>query len=76
MDELIPLNNQDAEVVFELAQCSNGSKIGLATLNVPKALNALNLNMIRLLDKQLKHWADDDELAFVVLKGMGDKAFC
>ncbi len=76
MESIIPLNSNDAEVVFELAQCTNGAKIGLATLNVPKALNALNLNMIRLLDKQLKHWAEDEELALVIIKGSGDKAFC
>ncbi|MFY8274981.1 enoyl-CoA hydratase/isomerase family protein [Pseudoalteromonas sp. SSDWG2] len=76
MDSLIPLNDTDSEVVYELAPCSNGAKIGLATLNVPKALNALNLNMIRLLDAQLKHWANDDEVALVVIKGAGEKAFC
>ncbi|WP_462158374.1 enoyl-CoA hydratase/isomerase family protein [Pseudoalteromonas sp. GB56] len=76
MESIIPLNSNDAEVVFELAQCTNGAKIGLVTLNVPKALNALNLNMIRLLDKQLKHWAEDEELALVIIKGSGDKAFC
>ncbi|WP_105265223.1 enoyl-CoA hydratase/isomerase family protein [Pseudoalteromonas sp. T1lg76] len=76
MDTLIPLNNPESEVVFELAQCSNGAKIALATLNVPKALNALNLNMIRLLDEQLTKWQNDDEVALVIIKGAGDKAFC
>jgi enoyl-CoA hydratase/carnithine racemase len=49
MSELNPLNDLEAPVVFEEAVAANGMKIAFATLNVPKALNALNLDMIRLL---------------------------
>lgn len=76
MSELNPLNDLEAPVVFEEAVAANGMKIAFATLNVPKALNALNLDMIRLLAPQLKAWEQQDDIAVVVLKGSGEKAFC
>ncbi|MBQ4847780.1 enoyl-CoA hydratase/isomerase family protein [Pseudoalteromonas sp. MMG005] len=76
MAKLQLLNQADAPVVFELAQSDNGMQVAFATLNVPKALNALNLDMIRLLAKQLDVWAQDDQIAMVVMKGEGEKAFC
>lgn len=76
MSELNPLNDLEAPVVFEEAVAANGMKIAFATLNVPKALNALNLDMIRLLAPQLKAWEQQDDIAVVVLKGTGEKAFC
>ncbi|BBN81455.1 enoyl-CoA hydratase [Pseudoalteromonas sp. A25] len=76
MAKLELLNQADAPVIFELAHCDNGMQVAFATLNVPKALNALNLDMIRLLAPQLDAWAKDDQVAMVVLKGEGEKAFC
>ncbi|MDP2634682.1 MULTISPECIES: enoyl-CoA hydratase/isomerase family protein [unclassified Pseudoalteromonas] len=76
MVDLVQLNNQDSPVLFETATATNGSLIGIATLNSPKSLNALNFDMIKLLDPQLKAWAEDDDIAMVMLKGAGDKAFC
>ncbi|OHU87009.1 MULTISPECIES: enoyl-CoA hydratase/isomerase family protein [Pseudoalteromonas] len=76
MAKLQLLNDPDAPVLFELADCDNGMQIAFATLNVPKALNALNLDMIRLLSPQLDAWSKDDKVAMVVLKGEGEKAFC
>ncbi len=61
----------DAEILFD----RKGS-LGLVTLNRPKALNALTLNMIRLLDPQLRAWAADPEVKAVVVRGAGEKAFC
>ncbi|KAF7709160.1 3-hydroxyisobutyryl-CoA hydrolase, mitochondrial [Silurus meridionalis] len=49
---------------------------GVITLNRPKALNALNLSMIRLLYPQLKKWESDSETDLVIIKGAGGKAFC
>jgi enoyl-CoA hydratase/carnithine racemase len=50
--------------------------IGHLTLNRPAGLNALTLDMVRILQKQLDAWAQDDEVYAVVLRGNGDKAFC
>ena len=76
MSNLTLLNNADDPVLFETASAANGSLIGLITLNVPKALNALNFDMIKLLEPQLRAWQSDDAIAMVLLKGAGDKAFC
>lgn len=62
---------EEAEALFETR-----GPIGLVTLNRPKALNSLTLNMIRLIDAQLRAWADDDAVKAIVLLGAGDKAFC
>ncbi|MEM7442872.1 MAG: enoyl-CoA hydratase/isomerase family protein [Pseudomonadota bacterium] len=59
------------DVLFE----KRGS-IGLITLNRPKALNALNLSMIRKIHPKLSAWADDPKIGAVVIAGAGEKAFC
>ena len=76
MSALTLLNSADEPVVFETTTAENGSLIGLITLNAPKALNALNFEMIKLLEPQLRAWQDDETIAMVLLKGAGDKAFC
>jgi enoyl-CoA hydratase len=55
-------------------------RFGLITLNRPKALNALSLEMVRALTATLRDWADDDRIDAVALRGMGREgpfgAFC
>ena len=50
---------------------------GLATVTLdrPKALNALTLDMIRALAPALDRWEDDESVKAVVIKGAGEKAF-
>jgi enoyl-CoA hydratase len=48
---------------------------GIATLDRPKALNALTLEMIRAFDRQLTVWESDRAVRAVVLRGNG-RAFC
>ncbi|MGE8065800.1 enoyl-CoA hydratase/isomerase family protein [Pseudomonas sp. NPDC089569] len=50
--------------------------IGHLTLNRPAGLNALTLDMVRQLQRQLDAWAEDDQILAVVLRGAGEKAFC
>ncbi|XP_012946193.1 3-hydroxyisobutyryl-CoA hydrolase, mitochondrial [Aplysia californica] len=55
------------------------ARVGAAqfiTLNRQKALNALNLRMIRRLTPQLTCWEKESSTNIVVLKAAGDKAFC
>lgn len=66
----------DAVVLFTEVATSDGHAIGFAQLNAPKSLNALSLEMIRLLDDRLQRWERDPEIACVVLHATGDKAFC
>ena len=63
-------------VIFSELSCSNGKKIGHATLNRESALNALNIDMIKLLTPKLEQWQQDPEVCMVILDGAGDKAFC
>ena len=50
--------------------------IGHLTLNRPSGLNALTLDMVRNLHRQLDAWAQDSQVHAVVLRGAGEKAFC
>jgi enoyl-CoA hydratase len=43
--------------------------LGVLTLNRPKALNALSLEMIRLVTAQLLAWRDDPQIGAVLLRG-------
>lgn len=52
------------------------SVIAVATLNKPKALNALDLDMAKDLLAALRHWETRDDIMCVVLMAEGDKAFC
>ncbi|SEL55382.1 Enoyl-CoA hydratase/carnithine racemase [Pseudoxanthomonas sp. GM95] len=66
----------EAPVLFEERAGVDGQRIGIATLNTPKTLNGLSLEMTRLLATQLRLWADDAAIACVLLQGAGEKAFC
>ena len=64
-----------SEVVVEVR-----GEAGLLTLNRPKALNALSLEMIREITAALRAWQDDPRVKLVALRGMGREgpfgAFC
>ncbi|KAF4000023.1 enoyl-CoA hydratase/isomerase family protein [Glaciimonas immobilis] len=62
-------------VLFEERVAQNGKRIGIATLNAEKSLNALSLEMVDLLDPQLRLWAANPAIAIVVLQAAGEKAF-
>lgn len=61
----------DSDVVFERRGVA-----GVITLNRPKALNALTLDMVRLIHPQLDAWAEDKAVELVVIQGAGERAFC
>ncbi|XP_014675548.1 PREDICTED: 3-hydroxyisobutyryl-CoA hydrolase, mitochondrial-like [Priapulus caudatus] len=49
---------------------------GVITLNRPKQLNTLNLSMVRKIYPMLKTWEADPRITMVLIKGVGEKAFC
>jgi enoyl-CoA hydratase len=51
-------------------------RVGLITLNKPKALNALSLAMVHAMHPQLDAWAADDAIDAILIRGAGDRAFC
>ena len=56
--------------------CEKRGRIGLVTLNRPRALNALSLPMIRGLARALDEWEEDPAVSCVVIRGAGERAFC
>ena len=69
-------NIAEPSVVFETQPTDCGHHIGIMTLNTPKSLNALSVDMCQLLTQQLTAWQDDAKVVAILLKGAGDKAFC
>jgi enoyl-CoA hydratase len=51
-------------------------RAGVIVLNRPKALNALTLNMVRLIAAALDEWEKDGALTRIILLGTGERAFC
>ncbi|HVZ10414.1 enoyl-CoA hydratase/isomerase family protein [Rhodopila sp.] len=51
-------------------------RVGRILLNRPRALNALNLDMIRACDVILRQWRDDPHVHAVIIEGAGERAFC
>ena len=66
-----PLCVPEPELLVEVRH-----SVGFITLNRPKALNTLNLPMVRALQATLNEWARSDAVQAVVVQGRGDKAFC
>ncbi|MFV3317822.1 enoyl-CoA hydratase/isomerase family protein [Pseudomonas sp. NY15374] len=60
----------------EVLTGADGARIGIATLDAAKTLNALTLPMIEMLDSHLREWARDPGVVCVLLRGDGEKAFC
>ncbi|HKJ11462.1 MAG TPA: enoyl-CoA hydratase/isomerase family protein [Ornithinimicrobium sp.] len=50
--------------------------LGVIMLNRPRALNALDQDMIRSLHRSLEEWAEQDSVKAVWLCGAGDKGLC
>ena len=66
-----PSDNQQQDISFTVE-----GGVGIVSLNRPKALNALTLEMIRELDPQLAAWESDPSVKAVLIRGEGGKAFC
>lgn len=56
--------------------CEIRGSAGFVLLNRPKALNALNLSMVRELARALDAWEHDAAVTRIVVTGAGEKAFC
>ena len=65
------MTQAEAPVLIEVR-----NRVGYLTLNRPAGLNAVTLDMVRMLHQQLQAWADDSDVVAVVLRAAGEKAFC
>ncbi len=63
--------SEESEILFK-----KRGRAGIVTLNRPRALNALNANMVALMHPQLVEWEKDPSVELVIVKGAGEKAFC
>ncbi|MEI7531915.1 MAG: enoyl-CoA hydratase/isomerase family protein [Betaproteobacteria bacterium] len=62
---------QSVDLLIEIKET-----VGIITLNRPKALNSLNLEMIRGMHQILQEWEKNPQISAVVIQGAGEKAFC
>ena len=61
-------------IIYE--QLGNGGNIGFIELNRPKALNAINLDMAKLIYKKLCHWDHDPNIKAIIIRSKNESAFC
>ncbi|OWW22333.1 enoyl-CoA hydratase/isomerase family protein [Noviherbaspirillum denitrificans] len=52
------------------------NNIGFITLDRPKALNSLSLDMVRAITSALLAWRDDSAVQAVVIRSSSERAFC
>ncbi|MCQ1999209.1 enoyl-CoA hydratase/isomerase family protein [Arthrobacter zhaoxinii] len=71
MAAMVPGRPASAEVLFE-----RRGRLGVVTLNRPRAVNALTAGMASAMLEQLRLWADDDAVAAVLVRGAGDRGLC
>lgn len=69
------ISSAESNVVVEVQ-----GRVGCITLNRPKALNALSLDMIRSITHALVSWREDDHVLAIAVRGAGKEgpfgAFC
>ena len=66
----------DVTVIAEEIFSHDGlHRIGVMTLNSAKTMNAVDLNMVNLIDDVLARWQADDGIVAMIMHGAGDKAF-
>jgi enoyl-CoA hydratase/carnithine racemase len=66
----------DAAVLAEEVLSHDGlHRIGIMTLNSAKTMNAVDLDMVNLIDEVLARWQADDGIVAMVMCGAGEKAF-
>jgi enoyl-CoA hydratase/carnithine racemase len=64
------------KIVIKVLNTQCYSAVGCITLHKPKALNAIDLEMVRIIQTQLDSWRDDDTIGAIFIDGEGDRAFC
>src|SRR5690554_4041203 len=65
-----------AVVLSTVLDTAGPEKVAMATLNRPDTLNGLSLEMCHELTRLLEQWEDDPTIAFVILRGAGERSFC
>ena len=63
-------------ILFKEHKKSDSTFLLEIQLNNPSKLNALNLEMIQNLNREIKSWKDREELSAVFIHSAGERAFC
>ncbi len=66
----------DCAAMTEFVHTAVQNHIGFITLDRPKALNSLSLDMVRAITESLQAWRNDDTIRAVVIRSSSEKAFC
>jgi enoyl-CoA hydratase/carnithine racemase len=67
---------ESAPVLFDLLPTRGPGSIAAITLNNPRRLNALDHQMIDLIETRLADWRHDRTVAAVWIRAAGERAFC
>lgn len=68
------VTDPEAPAAHVLAHADRG--VGRLILNRPRALNAIDIGMVRLLSEALDAWEHDADVEMVLLEGAGDRGLC
>ncbi len=66
----------DVNLQNEDALCFCDGQVGRLRLNRPKAINALNLHMVRQMTAALMNWREDPKVQLVMIDHAGGRGFC
>lgn len=64
------------KILFETIALNDQLKMARATINKPKTMNSIDLEIIDTFYSKLIEWQNDDSIALVLLDAEGEKAFC
>lgn len=64
------------KIQVSLVKTAGDFMIGCIRLNKPKALNALDLEMVNAMQSQLDAWRNDNDIGAVFIDSEGEKSFC
>ena len=65
-----------SEIIVGETQTQSGHFIGTLTLNAPKRMNSLTLEMVTTMLSALVSWETREDIVCVVIYGRGERAFC
>ncbi len=66
----------ESEIIFSLVTCVGNKKVARITLNKPKSLNALSLNMVESIQTHIDECKADPNVVAILINASGEKAFC
>lgn len=69
-------NNMDEKKIFFSEEEAGPYTLGFVTLNNPRFLNALEMEMLRLMEEKLLEWRKREDIACVVFHADSERAFC